>query len=270
MRRALLMVLIIGSVVGPHGPSALAGPEDCSDREGGRDRCVEWSRPPGSGAPEARPASSGAVPECWWEYLGAGAYGEQRVRVCRDGSLGKVQPAPPSSPATPVAVAEGAYGQLIATLPDPEVVSSPPLDKSAIITFPTFVEVGNWSPVTATETAAGLTVTITGTPSAMTYTPGEPASAPVACPGPGVPYDPFGGPLAAQAANPAACTWPYAHRTGAEGRPEAWTASVSVTWAVTWSASSGESGSFADVVTTTSWPRDVVEVQTVVTGGELG
>jgi hypothetical protein len=167
-----------------------------------------------------------------------------------------------------VGLADLAFGRIAGDLPPPLVHSDPPVGTDAIINVPVFVQVANWTGVvTASETAARLTVTVTATPQ-LTFTPGEPGSSPRTCAGPGVPYDRNGDDIDTQAAAPDACTYAYQLRTGAAaGRPDTWPATVSVTWTISWAASDGETGTLSAVTLTTSTPRGVREVQTVVQEG---
>lgn len=170
--------------------------------------------------------------------------------------------------ATPENLASVARGRLVGVLPQPAVRSSPAVGTASIVDVPVFVEVTNWTGTTsASECAGGLCVTVTASPS-LSFSPGEPGSSPLACAGSGTRYDPEGPPPEEQAAAPGACAYAYRLRTGAEGRPGAWPGSVSVTWTLAWSASSGASGALPAVTRSSSLPRAVEEVQTVVVGGQ--
>ncbi len=169
--------------------------------------------------------------------------------------------------ATPGNLAALVRGQLLGTLPQPSVGSSPPVGTASIVGIPVFVEVTNWAGVVnESACAGGLCVTVTATP-ALTFTPGETGSSTVACAGSGSRYDPGGGPLEDQASAAGACAHAYRLRTGASGRPAAWDGSVSVTWTIAWTASTGATGSLPSVTRSTALPRAVEEVQTVVVGG---
>jgi hypothetical protein len=92
------------------------------------------------------------------------------------------------------------------------------------------------------------------------------------CTGPGTTYSATitGGDPWAQAADGSACAHAYTRATkNADGSPvigapDAWPASVDVSWSVTWRASTGETGSFPAIVKTAGLTRPVVEVATVI------
>ncbi len=171
-------------------------------------------------------------------------------------------------PATPQNLAALARGRVLGLMPQPSVNSSPPVGTASIVEVPVFVEVTNWTGViTDADCAGGLCVTVTATPQ-LTFTPAETGSSPVTCAGSGTRYDPDGAPIEEQASADGACAYVYRLRTGVEGRPTAWPGSVSVTWTISWTASTGASGSLPAVTRTTSLPRAVREVQTVVVRGE--
>lgn len=167
---------------------------------------------------------------------------------------------------TPEIVANDLWVELSGTLPVPTVASDPEPAVNAIVDVPVFVEITNWAgTLTPSRCEAGFCVTVTVTP-ALTYRPGEPGAPAIACAGSGSRYDPDGPDIDTQASEPGACTHAYQQRTGAEGRPDAWPASVSVTWTITWSSTAGNGGTLPAVTRTTSVPRGVDEVQTVVVG----
>jgi hypothetical protein len=168
---------------------------------------------------------------------------------------------------TPASLASIARGRLVGELAAPVVASNPPLGVASIVGVPVFVEVTNWTGARSeSECAGGLCVTVTATPS-VSFTPGEPGSAVVACAGAGSRFAPGAGDPATQAAASGACAYPYRLRTGVEGRPRLWPGSVTMTWTLSWSASDGETGVLAPVTLSTDVSRAVKEVQTVVVGG---
>jgi hypothetical protein len=168
---------------------------------------------------------------------------------------------------TPGALAETVRGRLVGQLPQPVVESSPPAGTASIIGVPVFVAVANWTGVvTQTECAGGICVTVVATPQ-LTFRPGEPGAQTVQCAGSGTRFTASAGTPDAQANSPGACTWTYTSRTGANGRPSAWPGQASVSWSISWTATTGASGSLAAVTRSTDVPRPVAEVQTVIEGG---
>ena len=167
---------------------------------------------------------------------------------------------------TPEIVADDLWVEVSGRLPSPAVESDPAPGVNAIIDVPVFVEVANWTgTLTPSRCVAGFCVTVTVTPT-LVYQPGEPGAPAVSCAGSGTRYDPNGQGIDEQAAAPGACAHAYQQRTGTADRPDAWPASVSVTWEITWSSTAGNGGSLPAVTRTTAVPRGVDEVQTVVVG----
>ena len=175
---------------------------------------------------------------------------------------------PGVAPPTPAEIAAGLYEQIQGRMPEPVVVTNPPLGVASVVEVPVFVSVTNWqAAISVTDSVTGIPVTVTATPKLL-FDPGEAGSGPKACIGPGRPYESGGGDLWAQAAEPEACTHVYLHRTGAEGRPGEWPGVVTVRWVITWAAGDGSGGSFPAVNRTTAVPRAVEEVQAVVVSGD--
>lgn len=189
---------------------------------------------------------------------------------CEGEAVGRVwwwQPGEPEAPPQMTAdeLAGRARVRLEGNLPAPAVSTSPPGGVAAILGFPSFVAVDNWS-ATVTDSECdpnhpSFCIEVTAEP-ALSWWPGEPGSDPVACAGAGTVFDPAGADVDDQAAPPA-CAHAYRTRTGVWGRPAAWPGVVSVTWALTYTSPSG-GGTLPDVVKSTPLPRAVDEVQTVV------
>ena len=281
-RSALAAALMVAAVLGAVTPVGASAPGQCVEYSP-LGYCVEWDVPnPGGGGSGSRP-TGGVVcywvtipidlaedPTTWFEFgLSRPPEGVTVVwqsRECSDGSVR--MDVRWIIPATPANLAASVRGRLLGVLPQPSLDSSPPVGTAAIVGVPVFVDVTNWTGVrTDNECAGGTCVTVTATPS-LTFIPGETASPPVGCAGSGSHYDPHGGSAAAQASADGACAYTYRLRTGAQGRPSVWPGSVSVTWRVSWTASSGASGSLPAVTRATALPRAVEEVQAVVIGGE--
>jgi hypothetical protein len=263
--------------------------------------CTRWSLPPGSpatpGTPgdddegddggggfnapgdtscfwEAYPIPDGVVPDrppgvsdravMYWE-LCVNEFGITYVQSPAQWFEPGEVPAPLPSPAQ---VATLLRVEVAASLRDPVVATDPPAADPSIIDVPTFVAVTNWQGeqvVPGCDDTGTVCVTITATP-ALTFAPGEPGAATVACEGGGTRFD-RGGPLPdVQAEADGACAHAYARRTGARGRPDAWTASATITWDVAWRADDGSgSGTFTDISATTTFDRAVDELNTVIT-----
>jgi hypothetical protein len=172
----------------------------------------------------------------------------------------EVEAAPPS----PAEVATTLLAEARARMLAPRVNADPPLDSAAIITLPVFVEVTNWVDAFSVPGCVGpVCVEISATPT-LFFNPGEPGSTPIECDPPGTRFDRAGADPAVQAAAPGACAYEYQMRTGTAGRPDAWPGEVIVTWDVSWTSNTGAGDSFPPQSLSTSVPRAVDEVQTVV------
>ena len=280
-----IAVIAAAAVVAfPSAPSAQAAePGECIRRDP-QGYCLEWdvTTPGTPGTPGG--SGGGPAPECYWVTIDDELPEDPTIFVdfgleeppegvpilwqsweCSDGRATfnfRWVIAP-----TPGALAETVRGRLIGQLPQPVVESSPPAGTASIIGVPVFVTVVNWTGVvTQTECAGGLCVTVTATPQ-LTFRPGEPGAPTVQCSGSGTRFAPDAGTPEAQASSPGACTWTYTTRTGANGRPSAWPGQASVSWTISWTATTGASGSLAAVTRSTDVPRPVAEVQTVIEGG---
>lgn len=185
-----------------------------------------------------------------------------------EGEAGRVvwwTPGDPES-TTPAGLAEQVFARLEGSLPAPLVVSSPGPGVAAIVGYPSFVAVGNWTgPVTDSEcdpADPSFCVSVVARP-ALTWVPGEPDAEPVACAGSGTRYDPAAGRLADQAEADGACAHVFRRRTGVDGRPGEWPGVVTVRWTLTYTSRLGD-GVLPDVVKSAPVPRAVDEAQTVV------
>lgn len=285
VRWALAGMLIAVAIAGTASPLEATEPGQCVEYSP-LGYCVEWDVPtpgnPRGGRGSNRPTDGvrcywGTIrhdlaedPATWVEF--GLARPPEGVKVvwqeweCSDGS--GILNARWIIPATPANLAASARGVLVGELPQPSLDSSPPVGTAAIVGVPVFVDVTNWTGVVTEERCVGgVCVTVTATPT-LRFIPGETRSSAVSCAGSGSQYDPDGGSAEAQASEDGACAYKYRLRTGREGRPAAWPGSVSVTWTISWTASTGASGSLPAVTRATLLPRAVEEVQTVVVGGE--
>lgn len=283
--RAATALLVVAGMLFTAGPAGASEPGQCVNYSP-LGYCVDWDVPTPGGPPSGG-GGGGSTQEviCYWVTISDDLSEDPTIWFdfdltpppegvtvvwqsweCSDGSATFAFRW--VMPATPANLAAIARGQLLGTMPQPSVSSSPPVGTASIVKVPVFVEVTNWTGVvTDSVCAAGLCVTVTATP-ALTFSPGETGSSPIACAGSGTRYDPDGGSTESQASADGACAYAYRFRTGVDDRPAAWPGSVSVTWTITWTASTGASGSLPAVTRSTLLPRAVREVQTVVVRGE--
>jgi hypothetical protein len=126
-----------------------------------------------------------------------------------------------------------------------------------------------WKPLTATARAGANWARVTATPSTLTFTPGD-GSAPVSCRGPGVVFDPDSSQFTypgswVPVAEPGGCDYTYRESSGDYPNEEV-TATVAITWNLTWTGSGATSGTLTQRTTTTKESFVVAEMQSVVTG----
>ena len=166
----------------------------------------------------------------------------------------------PANPAGPVFVArraaELAFAQL--DVPDPDITGSPGLGEAQLVGVRTWLWVANWGPVTAQATLGGVTATVTATPVGATFDTGD--GTVLDCDDGGVPFD-VTIPADEQ---PTACTHVYVDRTTVDDPSGDVPLTATVTYAVSWTATNGQSGSLADVVRSASLPVTVREAQAVI------
>jgi hypothetical protein len=134
---------------------------------------------------------------------------------------------------------------------------SPSAETPVLVQVPVWmwVDADDWQPETATASVPGGSVTVTATPSSVSWDMGDGQS--VDCKGPGTAYD-------ASEHDPAAASPDCGHTyTSTNGGSVDVTASMS--WAVEWETSTGEGGALPDLTTETSTTVQVVESSSLVT-----
>ena len=178
----------------------------------------------------------------------------------------------PTTPSTPAAAA--AAGTPASTVPRrsaaqiardaadraidrPVVYTSPVLGSDALVNLPTWLGVENWQPNTVSASEGGLTITVTARPTSVVWQMGESS---VTCIGPGARY--AAGVREEQQRTD--CSYTYRHSSA--GQPgEKYQATATLRYAVTWSASNGESGSLGTGSRTTPFAVRVAERQALST-----
>ena len=282
-RSTITAVLTVLSLLLHTGAASADSPAGCL-RANSDGFCIEWGTGtpgPGGGNGGSGGGGPGGGVVCFWvtinnindpaifvEYgldipLPGATIVWQEYR-CSDGSgtfpIRWVFPPSPGQTATEV------RARLESQMPQPTVSASPAVGTASIVSVPVFVAVTNWSGrLTDSGCAGAVCVTVTATPT-LQFAPGEPSASSVACAGAGSRFDPSKDPKL-QAAAAGACAYSYRQRTGVSGRPTAWLGVVSVSWVISWRANTGETGTLPSVTRSTSLPRSVQEVQTVIIGG---
>ena len=173
-------------------------------------------------------------PGAWYSQMCQNPDGTRDVRTLYspDGS----PPSPGgSAPPDPRALAQQALQRV--PLPSPSIAMSPGGDIPLLVNLPTFlwIEPAQWSPVTASASAGGVTSTVTATPERVVWDMGQGDS--VTCNGPGAPYVP----TLPDDAQPSDCSYTY-RASSARSPDKTFTVTATVEWHVTWSASGAPGG----------------------------
>lgn len=161
-------------------------------------------------------------------------------------------------PVDPTVLRDRATAQLV--LPDPAVGTFPSLENPALVQTPTWmwIEEG-WSPLSAADGQGFTAVSVTATPAQADWDMGD--GSVVTCAGPGERWEPgryeFG----------SSCTHTYARSSAGEVENR-YSASVTVTWDLTWSINGNAQGSFGQVDQTSAFSVAVGEVQAVESNGD--
>jgi hypothetical protein len=115
-----------------------------------------------------------------------------------------------------------------------------------------------WRPLKATASAAGLTATVTATPTSLTFHPGD-GSANQSCAGPGRAW------VESDASSPptaGACGYQYSQVTG-PGYGNPITSTQTIAWAITWTGTGDTGGQIPGLSTSTSGQLNVLQIRTV-------
>jgi hypothetical protein len=135
-------------------------------------------------------------------------------------------------------------------VPDPH--TAPPPD-AQLVGFPVWLWVDDtvWRDFQASASLAGITVTVVATPKTTRWVLGDGAS--LSC-GPGTPWSPGSG-------GHSDCEHVYQYAS------DHYAARVTVVWSVSWSASTGQSGTLPDASRSTGFAMEVGERQAVISYG---
>jgi hypothetical protein len=137
---------------------------------------------------------------------------------------------------TPEELLQIAIGEL--RVPSPDPATAPPRGKDGLVGLPEWfwIPPAAWHPEVVTVSVGPVFATVTATPRRLTFSPGA-GLQDASCAGPGTAYNPK---LAASAQH-TACSYTYAQSS--DGQPgNAYQASLSVTWRITWIGSGGTGG----------------------------
>lgn len=158
--------------------------------------------------------------------------------------------------ATPTAqqVAALAMDDARQRIPVPDGVFTPDLrtGRRVIVHAPLTFTVRSWAPVTATASVGGVTATVTATPRVLRFDPGD-GSPSVTCDA-----------IIGRTAQPAeGCRYSYQNASSVAPNGTSWPARLQMTWAVDWTASTGDGGTLPDVTTASAYAVTVGEIQAV-------
>jgi hypothetical protein len=176
----------------------------------------------------------------------------------------------PAQPAPDPAEALAARALSQITLPTPTPSTAPPRNIVGLVGIATWlwIEPSQWTALSATAAAGGISVTATATPVRTVWDLGEGhGRRPVTCHGPGTPYR-FG------INDDAQRTWcsytftwasdDHRHDDPNTDTDDLYHAQASIVWNVGWQASTGRTGTLADMTTSTAFDLSVGEIQAVV------
>ena len=206
----------------------------------------------GSGVTCTYVTKAGAPDQITWEYEGVTNY--LNIRTCSDGTVTLVWIPLLSSRD----LATMARDEITKRLPAP-VVELAPAASQGIVHVGTWIwtDPAVWQPVTATASIPGLAATTTALPVRLRFDPGDGTygTGPITCAGPGEPWRPDVGDD-----QTSSCMYRYDHASSlaASGR---WTATMSIDWAVSFTASDGTGASLGTLTTRTRQPVTVGELE---------
>lgn len=144
----------------------------------------------------------------------------------------------------------------VSRIPLPDIHLNPGEEREQVVNVAAWLWVDAWSPVSASASAGGITVTVTATPSHVEWDMGDGAI--VTCAGPGTPYDEHR-PADEQSTD---CSHTYT-RSSASQPDERYRLEATSFWHVTWSSTNGQTGDLGVVGRTSSIRVRVAEIQAV-------
>lgn len=166
---------------------------------------------------------------------------------------------PPAAVMLPAATVLAQRASQSFKLPSPVLAGSPKLANAGLVGVPSWFWTGRamWSPVSATASVPGESVTATATPVSMFFDFGDGTTG--TCAGPGTPYNTSDDPMSASPD----CGHTYRKSSGtAPGG--VYTVTARVVWRVTWSGA-GQLGALNGMTTTQSVLLRVDQSQAIVT-----
>ncbi|MCM3920281.1 hypothetical protein ND748_01075 [Frankia sp. AiPs1] len=146
-------------------------------------------------------------------------------------------------------VAETAGDLVRQKVPAPDGIFTPNLQQGhrAVVNTPLRIGVRTQAAVSAVASVPGVTATVTAEPQTLEFLPGDGAP-PVLC---GI----------ASASTPVSCSYSYRDASSIAPNGTSWPAQLRMTWAVSWTASTGATGTLPAMTTTADYAVPVGEVQ---------
>jgi len=161
---------------------------------------------------------------------------------------------PPALQPTAANLAQVALGRL--AIPLPTVASWPGPGGASLVNLPVWLRVSNWSQLTASASAGGLTATITAEPVRADWNMDEGT---VTCDSAGATYEPS----IAPDAQSTDCSFTYRHSSGIRADSN-FHATGTLVWHMRWSATNGQGGDLGEISRTSAFTMRVEESQALV------
>ncbi len=188
------------------------------------------------------------------------AAGERALYVCYDAGRLAYLDARTYDPADPLAglfAVERALAQARRRVdpPAPTLRTSPASDQ--LVGVPTWLWLdGGFAPVSATASVGAVSATVTATPRSVTWATGDGAT--VTCAGPGRPYTAGADDAATD------CRHTYTRRSTTRSPDGSYHLQATVTYAVAWSATTGDGGDLGTITRTAAVDVRVLESQALI------
>lgn len=200
------------------------------------------------------PVSAGSM-EVGLEYYVGCTYTDDDSLAYLDSFV--YEPSEPAAGPRADAIARQVYAEVPLVFPTPHM--SPPVDATQLVGLPIWLWVDDtvWRNFDASASVAGVTVTVVAEPSHTTWDMGDGTI--LTCDGPGTPW------ASGKGKTDCSHTYQFVSDDQPDGR---YPGAVTVTWSVSWSANTGESGALPTASRTTSFDLDVRQRQAVITYGQ--
>lgn len=142
--------------------------------------------------------------------------------------------------------------------PDPTMRTNPPAGDQ-LVGVPTWLWIDDpWQPVSATATVGPVSSTVTATPRDVRWDLGDGNT--ITCDGPGRAYDLTKDPASQQSD----CAHTYTHRSTVRGPSAAYGLRATVTYGVTWTATTGQNGNLGTISRSSTVNLIVREAQALI------